>query len=311
MELRQLEYFVAVVEEAGFTRAATRLHVAQPGVSAQIRRLERELGEPLLDRSGRTVRLTEVGAAVLPYARAALGAVAGARDAVAEFTGLVRGQVNVGMVSSVSTHELDLVGLLAGFHQRHPAVEMTVSADGSGRLLHDLQAGRLDVAFVGRATAPPPGIDIHVVVDERLVALVAHDDPLAAAGRPSTIELTKLADRTLIGLPRGTGLRACVDGAFAQAGLRPRMSFEADDPRVLADLAARGLGVAILPESLRTGREAQLRAIEITPAARGRLAFAWRPDGASSPATRRFVAHVRATLAARAGEPVSRRRSRS
>src|SRR2546430_10553165 len=116
MELRQLEYFVTVAEEANFTRAAVRLHVAQPGVSAQVRGLERELGEELLDRSGRTVRLTEVGAAVLPYARAALGAVAGAHDVVAEFTGLVRGHVNVGMVTSVSTHELDLVGLLAGFH---------------------------------------------------------------------------------------------------------------------------------------------------------------------------------------------------
>jgi DNA-binding transcriptional LysR family regulator len=294
MELRQLEYFVAVVEEANFTRAATRLHVAQPGVSAQIRQLERELGEELLDRSGRTVRLTEVGAAVLPYARAALGAVAGARDAVAEFTGLIRGHVNVGMVSSVSTHELDLVGLLADFHQRHPEVEMTLSADGSGQLLQDLQAGRLDVAFIGLAADPPPGIDIHVVVDERLVAMVSHDDPLATT---DTIELTELAGRTLIGLPRGTGLRACVDDAFARVGPRPRMSFEADDPRVLAQLAGRGLGVAILPESLLEGRETELHAITITPGARGRLAFGWRPAGSNGPAARQFIAHVRAALA--------------
>ena len=72
MELRHLEYFLAVAEEASFTRAAARVHVAQPGVSAQIRQLEQELGQPLFDRSGRTVRLTEVGQAVLPYARAAL-----------------------------------------------------------------------------------------------------------------------------------------------------------------------------------------------------------------------------------------------
>ena len=67
MELRQLKYFVAVAEEGSFTSAAAKVHVAQPGVSAQIRRLEHELGQDLLDRSGRTVRLTEVGAAVLPY----------------------------------------------------------------------------------------------------------------------------------------------------------------------------------------------------------------------------------------------------
>src|SRR5579864_5915221 len=102
MELHQLEYFVAVVEEASFTRAAARVHVAQPGVSAQVRRLETELGQQLLDRSGRTVRLTEVGAAVLPFARAALSAVTNARLAVDQLAGLVRGQVTVGMVSGCS-----------------------------------------------------------------------------------------------------------------------------------------------------------------------------------------------------------------
>src|SRR5438270_8481792 len=113
MELRQLEYFVAVAEERNFTRAAERVHVAQPGVSAQIRRLERELGQELLDRSGRAVRLTEVGSAVLPYARAALAAVEGARLAVDELTGLLRGHVRVGMVTS---HDEDVPGLLAAFH---------------------------------------------------------------------------------------------------------------------------------------------------------------------------------------------------
>jgi DNA-binding transcriptional LysR family regulator len=98
MELRQLQYLVAVVEEASFTRAASRVHVAQPGVSAQVRRLERELGQELLDRSGRTVRTTAAGDVVLPYARAALAAVEGARSAVDELAGLVRGRATVGTV---------------------------------------------------------------------------------------------------------------------------------------------------------------------------------------------------------------------
>ncbi|GAA0324924.1 hypothetical protein GCM10010302_75100 [Streptomyces polychromogenes] len=89
MELRQLEYFVAVSEEASFTKVAARLFVAQPGVSAQIRRLEYELGQQLLDRSGRTVRLTEVGTAVLGFARRALDDVAAMR-LVDDFTGLMR-----------------------------------------------------------------------------------------------------------------------------------------------------------------------------------------------------------------------------
>ena len=107
MELRQLEYLVAVAEEASFTRAAERVHVAQPGVSAQIRRLERELGHELFDRSGRTVRLTAVGEAVLPHARAALEAVAGARTAVDELSGLLGGRLAIGESekSSSSTPE--------------------------------------------------------------------------------------------------------------------------------------------------------------------------------------------------------------
>src|SRR5256885_12199811 len=108
MELRRLEYFVAGVGEGGFPRAAARLHVAQPGVSAQVRQLERELGEALLERSPRSVRLTEVGAAVLPYARAALAAAAGTRHAVDELTGLGRGRVAMGTRTSSSLTVPDL-----------------------------------------------------------------------------------------------------------------------------------------------------------------------------------------------------------
>src|SRR5664280_3481936 len=108
MELRQLEYFVAVVEEASFTKAALRVHVAQPGVSAQVRRLERELGQELLDRSGRTVQPTAAGVAVLPYARAALADAAGVRLAIDELTGLTRGHLTIGTVTSISPEDLDL-----------------------------------------------------------------------------------------------------------------------------------------------------------------------------------------------------------
>src|SRR5271170_1671320 len=116
MEIHQLQYFVAVAEEASFTRAAARAGVAQPGVSAQVRRLEAELGQRLLDRSGRSVRLTEVGAAVLPFALAVLDAVGHARLAVDQITGVVRGHVMVGMVSGCAVPVMP--ELLAKFHHR-------------------------------------------------------------------------------------------------------------------------------------------------------------------------------------------------
>jgi DNA-binding transcriptional LysR family regulator len=209
MELRQLEYFVAVVEEASFTKAAARVHVAQPGVSAQVRRLEAELGEPLLDRSGRTVRPTDAGAAVLPYARAALEAVSGARVAVEELTGLLRGRVAVGMV--VACGVLDLPDLLADFHRAHPRVEITLSEANSDELVDAVRSGALDLALIAYAGAvPPTGVDTHVLVDEPIVAAAPRAHPLA---RRTRIALRQLRDEPIVSLPPGTGLRAALDAA--------------------------------------------------------------------------------------------------
>ncbi|MFD8385307.1 LysR family transcriptional regulator [Streptomyces sp. NPDC059679] len=287
MELRQLEYFVTVVEEANFTRAAERLHVAQPGVSAQIKRLEHELGQELLDRSGRSVRPTEVGAAVLPYARAALSAVSGVRLAVEELTGLVRGHVAIGTVTS---HNVDLPTLLAEFHEDHPAVEITLTTDSSDGLVDALRGGRLDAAIIAYGTTPPPGLALHVVTQDTIVAAVSRDHELA---KRSTIPLDALRDRVLIALPRGAGIRSLLDEACAAAGFTPHIAFEAGTPAVLAELAARGLGIAIVPSGVVRRRE-DLCALTITrPALRGALAFAWRAEGPVSPAGRALIGRAR------------------
>lgn len=291
MELRQLEYFVTVADMRNFTRAAESLHVAQPGVSAQIRQLERELGQELLDRSGRAVRLTDVGAAVLPYARAALSAVRGARLAVDEHTGLLRGHVAMGTVTS---HSVDLPGLLAAFHRDHPAIEITLSEAGSRELLDDVRGGRLDAAIVSVGATIPAGVGAQVVSDQAIVAAVSHQHELAVR---ASIPLDSLRDRPLISLPRGTGLRARLDEACAFAGFTPHIAFEASDPESLAQLAAHGLGAAILPRSFAAARAERLRTVTIDPPPlRGRLVFAWRTDGPSSPAARALVERARATL---------------
>ena len=292
MELRQLEYFVAVTEEASFTKAAARLHVAQPGVSAQIRQLERELGQPLLDRSGRTVRLTEVGAAVLPYARAALAAVEGARLSVDELTGLLRGHVTVGTVDWIRS--LDLPGMIAAFHREHPNVEITVIQEDTDTLTEGLRTGRVDLAFLSIGAEPPEGIAARTVIEQDLYAAVGHDHPLA---RRSAVTLRALGGEALIALPRGTGVRAVMDAAFADAGLRPRIAFEAGEPPVLAQIAAHGLGVAVLPESAARGRPDALHALPIVrPRLTGRIALAWRAEGPRSPAARALTARARRLL---------------
>lgn len=303
MELRQLQYFVAVVEEANFTRAAARLHLAQPGVSAQIRQLEKELGQPLLDRSGRSVTPTEVGEAVLPYARAALAAVEGVRRTVEEFTGLLRGRVAIGVVSGAVAPGFGIASVLADFHDDHPDVEIALTEDTSDRMLAALRRGELDIAALGLADdEPPPGIGIQVVIDVPLVAVVAPGDPLVAGSSPD-VPLAALRDRPLISLPRGTGVRAALDRACAAAGFRPRIAFEAAAPQALAQLAARGLGVAVVPEppAGAAGLGEGVRSLRITgPQPRGRVALAWRTDGpgSGSPAGRALLARLRGAFVA-------------
>ena len=295
MELHQLEYFVAVAEEASFTRAASRVHVAQPGVSAQVRRLESELGQQLLDRSGRSVRLTEVGSAVLPFARAALDAVANVRLAVDDLAGLVRGQVTVGMVSGCALPVL--AELLAGFHDRHPGVAIALVEDNSDRLVERLRDGRLDLALIGWAGETPADIDTVVLADEELVAAVAPGHPLAGVG-PITIR--QLRDLPLVSLPRGTGVRAALDGACAAAGFTPRIVFEASALPMVVELAGRGLGLAVVTASIPNG-PGILRITD--PQLRSRLELAWHPAPSASPAARALIDQARAL--GPPGRPVS------
>ena len=292
MELHQLEYFVAVAEEASFTRAASRVHVAQPGVSAQVRRLESELGQQLLDRSGRSVRLTEVGSAVLPFARAALDAVANARLAVDDLAGLVRGQVTVGMVSGCALPVL--AELLAGFHDRHPGVAIALVEDNSDRLVERLRDGRLDLALIGSAEPTPADIDSVVLVDEDLVAVVAPGHPLAGAGTGAgagAITVRQLRDLPLVSLPRGTGVRAALDAACAAAGFTPRIVFEASALPMVVELAGRGLGLAVVPASIPNG-PGILRITD--PQLRSRLELAWPSAPAANPAARALIERARA-----------------
>lgn len=290
MELRHLEYFVAVAEEANFTRAAQRLHVAQPAISAQLQKLERELGQPLLDRSRRQTRVTAAGAEALPYARAALKAVADMRGAVDDLGDLVRGTVAIG---TVTAHHVDLPALLESFHRAHPGVEITLGTDNSAQLIDALRAGRLDLAIVSIGSDEhPDGLGCHVVTDERIDAVVGLDDPWAARRR---VTVAELADRPLIALPPGTGIRQRIEEACARSGLQPRVAFEADTPQALAELAARGLGVAVVPESVSASRD-DVRVLRITPQLRGRLVLAWRTAGPINPAARVLLGMARQLL---------------
>ncbi|GAA0382657.1 LysR substrate-binding domain-containing protein [Microbispora corallina] len=296
MELRQLEYFVAVAEERSFTRAAQRVHISQSGVSAQIRHLERELGAELFDRSARTATLTVAGKAALEHARAALAAAGALAQSVGEVTGLIRGRLTVGMV--VGCTITPLFDALAAFHRAHPGVEIALTEDNSDRLVEAVRAGTADLALVGTAAAPE-GLEALTIVSERLVAAAPPGHPLAAVDR---VTLPDLLDHPLVCMPRGTGLRAVLDRACEARGLRPVVALEAGAADAVADLAARGLAVAVLSESMASLHRDRLTTSLIedveTPAL---LALVWRSP--SGPAVRAFLGHARRAFAGPGGPP--------
>jgi DNA-binding transcriptional LysR family regulator len=288
MELRQLEYLVAVADEANFTRAAERLRVSQPGVSAQIRQLERELGAELIDRSGRTATLTTAGEAALKHARAALGSVLAVRQAVDEVTSVVRGRLRIGMVTACTV--TPLFDALAKFHSAHPGVEIALIEDNSDRLIDRVRAGLLDLALVATAGAPPAELHSLSIVSDGLVAAVPPDHPLA--GRPRTT-LADVAAYPVICLPKGTGIRAVFDLACAEAGLLAEIALQASAPDAIANLAARGLGVAVLSESVVTGDRGLTALVIEDVAIPAVLALVWT---ATSPALGELLVRCRAAF---------------
>lgn len=247
MELRQLEYFVAVAEELSFTKAARRLHVVQSGVSTAIRTLEREVGAPLFERDSRHVRLSNEGTAMLSSARAALAAARAAHDAVRTVHGELHGSVTLGTL--LTSAGLDLPGLLGRFHRANPHVRIRVqqSPTGSGGHVDALLDGTMDLAFVAFANRPPAGLTSELIAEERLRLLCRQDHRLRHA---SEIVLEDLATESFVDFPPGWGSRGLVDVAFERAGLSRSVPLEVSDYATLSALVRQGLGVAFVPESM-------------------------------------------------------------
>ncbi|MFF2996656.1 LysR family transcriptional regulator [Streptomyces sp. NPDC057950] len=262
MELKHLEYFLAVAEEKNFTRAARRLHVVQSGVSATIKALERELGVPLLNRNSRHVELTEAGAALLPKIRTALDAVQDARDAVAEGEGELRGTLRIGTMTSVTM--IDLPVLLGRYHRSHPEVtlRLTAAPSGSGGLARSLAEGALDLAFVSLPGGPPAGVVLQELGSAPLDLVVPAGHHLA---RRSEVPFAALAGEPFVDFPVGYGNRTVTDSAFAAAGIDRQVVIEITDIATGPAFVREGLGIALLPR-FAIPRVSDLRQLTVTDA---------------------------------------------
>ncbi len=289
MELRHLEYFVAVAEELSFTRASRRLHVVQSGVSSAIQGLERELGAALFDRDRHKVTLTEAGRALLPEARATLAAAQAAADAVAEAAAGLRGTLSVGTM--ISTGSVDLPARLGRFHEQHPGVlvRLRVMPGGSAELAREVISGGLDLALLSIPREAAAGLAVRPLAQEPLMLICAPKHRLAGE---EAVSLGELADEAFVDFPAGWGSRALVDRAFAAAGLDRQVSFEVADYGTAAGLVGNGLGIAFVPASAAARLDGVARVRIDSEALNWRILVATSAGRRSSAAARAFLAEL-------------------
>jgi DNA-binding transcriptional LysR family regulator len=243
--LRQLLYFVAVVDEGNFTRAARRLHVAQPSLSKQLAALEAEIGGPLLERLPRRVRLTPSGKAFLPEARAATLSAERARRAARLAHDLKAGELEIATLMSIA------IGLLPesirALRERHPGILVELHEYLHTAVLQEaVRGGVADIAIGPR----PSGWDgpVASLGWEEFVVVLPEGDRLLRDAR--SVKLSDLAQRRWVLPAPNAGIAALIAAACGNAGFVPQPAVHSSQVEALARLAAAGLGPTMLPSNV-------------------------------------------------------------
>ncbi|PRX97248.1 LysR family transcriptional regulator [Allonocardiopsis opalescens] len=298
MDARQLEYFVAIAEHGGFSRAAAALHIAQPSLSQAIANLEAELGVPLFHRTGRGVTLSRAGRRLLGPSRQVLRDLAAVRDASAALTGLRQGTLDLAAMPSPGIEPFG--ALVRRFARRSP--EVTISATAAftpGETVELVRDGACELGLLGAAgRVAAPGLDVLDIEEQPFVVVAAPGGPVrdgvpvAAAG---------LAGLRLIVAGRGSTMRGVVDGMIAE-GADLRIAAEVGHRTSILPLVLAGVGAAVLPDAWTAlARRCGAVAAPVEHGARLRVALVSR-RGHLTPAARAFLGTARRLAAERLPE---------
>jgi len=271
LDLELLRSFVSVVDSGGFTRAGERVHRTQSTVSQQIKRLEDDVGQPLLDRSGKDVTPTEAGERLLSYARRLLALEEEARDVLARPGN--EGAVRLGVPEDFAAYRL--AKLLASFSRSHPTLRLDVRADQSMNLKRDLERGDLDLALFKRSVGEKVGI---AVWPERVHWVTSKSHPIQA----------KTGSVPLIGYPTGCIYRARAIHALESTGRAWHMAYSSSSLAAIQAAIAAGMGLSILSEMAIQADHRVLTAKDgFSPIERTEVALVASPE--ASPATLRLA----------------------
>lgn len=297
MTLQQLQYFLAAVEHGSFSAAADALHLAQPSLSEQIRRLEAELGVALFVRGGRRLALTEAGRTLRPEAERTLAASVRARESVAEVRELTGGTATFGTFGDAPSWLI--ANVAAAFHRKAPSVRLRILGLNSSDVAEAVRAGRIEAAIVV-LPVDDAGLDVRPTMRDEV--LYASADP-ARVRRPVTI--AQLAQAPLILYDARWGgqdpTRRVLTARAQRAGVRIEPAIEVEDQRTALELAARGIGDTVVSERVtrrRGGLPSALRTTSFAEPLEETFAFISRRGTPLSPAARELIALTEQQLGA-------------
>ncbi|MEY2844606.1 MAG: hypothetical protein RL076_152 [Chloroflexota bacterium] len=285
MDVQQLRIFVEVATHLHVSKAAQTLHLAQPAVSRAIRELEHDCGDvALIQKVGRNIRLTEAGEVLLGHAHRILAEVTDAQMSMQARSHATAGRVRIGAPPTIGQRLLPPA--LARFRALHPAVELRIEQGGTSQLLTHLDLGEIDIAVV---TMPIPTRNHHIelLFDEPLVVVMHRTHALA---HHTQIALSALSDESFLLYPPVYEMHNTIIAACKTAGFTPKIALDGGDVGLLLELAAAGLGVAIVPQLAIRGNEEIVARPLSAPKLTRQMALIQRSDRASTVASRTLFA---------------------
>jgi len=293
MELRDLGYFLACLDEGHLTRASRRLHVAQPTLSHALARLETEAGERLLERprKGRPrLSATPAGKLLEQRARRAVAEVQAFSDDLSALRGVLRGEVRLGSMQTLNSTVLPKP--LARFALEHPQVQVSLHTFAAEDIPAALAEGRIDAGLIAGAPAQVLGqLEARRLCSERLVAIVRHVDPLAT---PRSLPLSRLAHRGFVMVLPGTFTDGLIVEACRKAGFVPKVLLRLESGEAIREVVRAGLGLTILPAGYLGQGDPTLRAVRLTqPTPKRDVHVAWDERARPSAATLAFVEELK------------------
>ncbi|MDO3678099.1 LysR family transcriptional regulator [Paenibacillus ehimensis] len=253
MELRQLQYALQIAIDKNFSRAAEKLHIAQPSLSQQLSKLEKELGVLLFQRTTNSVEVTYAGTRFVEKAQKILDMVEQLKQEMEDISQMRRGKLVVGSLPITGAHVLPLV--LPVFQERYPEIDIVLVEETTSNLEQLTASGQADISLLSLPLIDD-SLDYEPVIEEEIVLAVPPQHPLAARltdGANKTVDIAELREEPFIALKRGQGFRQIAIELCNDAGFTPNIVFESSNIETVQSLVAAGMGIAFIPRMLLRG----------------------------------------------------------